>query len=47
MSAARPIVIRVEEGLSVGVNIAAAPIHKPLEAGNEKRLLRVQQQLAG
>ena len=36
-----------QKGLSVGFNIAAALVHELLEARDEKRLLRLQRQLAG
>ena len=36
-----------QKGLSVGFNTAAALVHELLEARDEKRLLRLQRQLAG
>jgi hypothetical protein len=36
-----------QKGLSVGFNTAAAFVHELLEARDEKRLLRLQRQLAG
>src|SRR5207344_2754539 len=36
-----------KKGLSVGFNTAAALVHELLEARDEKRLLRLQRQLAG
>jgi len=36
-----------QRGVSVGFNAAAALVHKSLEARDEKRLLRLQKQLAG
>ena len=36
-----------QKGLSVGFYIAAALVHELLEACDEKRLLRLQRQLAG
>ena len=36
-----------QKGLSVGFNTAAALVHELLEARDERRLLRLQRQLAG
>jgi DNA replication protein DnaC len=36
-----------QKGLSVGFTTAAAMVHELIEAGDEKRLLRLQRQLAG
>ena len=39
--------LAAQKGLSVGFNTAAALVHELLEARDEKRLLRLQRQLAG